>query len=108
MVKVIYCYRDGTENPVELEEGDSLMTGAVFAGIVGIDGICGGTASCGTCHVYVDEHWQDRLGEVGGAEQTRLSRLRGRLPNSRLACQIFASPELDGLRVTVAKEPRKP
>lgn len=107
MVRVVYCQRDGTENQVEIEAGDSLMNGAVFAGIDGIDGICGGTASCGTCHVHVDADWQERCGEPGAAEQARLSRLRGRLSNSRLACQIFASPELDGLRVIVAREPRK-
>lgn len=105
MVKVIYRYPDGAEHLVDLDEGDSLMNGAVFAGIDGIDGICGGTASCGTCHVYVDESWQDRCGTPGISERNRLSSLSGQQSNSRLACQIFASLELDGLRVTVVKKP---
>lgn len=104
MVKVIYRTRDGAENVVELDDGDSLMNGAVFAGIDGIEGICGGTASCGTCHVYVDENWQERCGTPGLSERNRLSNLNALKSNSRLACQIFAAPELDGLRVTVATE----
>lgn len=104
MVQVIYRYRNGTENPVDLEEGDSLMVGAVFAGIKGIDGNCGGTASCGTCHVLVDQDWLDRCGTPGTSERERLSHIPGRESNSRLSCQIVAQAGMEGLRVTVANE----
>ena len=103
MVKVIYRYRDGTENSVELEEGDSLMIGAVFAGLRGIEGICGGATDCGTCHIMVDDEWMRRCEAPGKAELIRLGKINNRMPNSRLGCCIEARPELDGLVVTVAE-----
>ena len=34
--------------------GASLMSIAVASGVAGIDAICGGLCSCGTCHVHVE------------------------------------------------------
>jgi ferredoxin, 2Fe-2S len=67
----------------------------------GVDGIlaeCGGGAVCGTCHVYVDDAWIDRLPCVGIDEDALLEGVTAeRRPNSRLSCQIKIVPELDGL-----------
>jgi ferredoxin, 2Fe-2S len=101
MVSVIYKYRDGKDNPVEVEEGDSLMMGAVLAGLQGIPGLCGGVAVCGTCHLWVADEWLGRCGPPGNAESHQLANLENRRPNSRLSCQIAASAALDGLVVTI-------
>ena len=63
---------------------------------------CGGACACATCHVYVDPAWIDRLPEKAGEEIDQLEILADRLPNSRLACQVLMSEDLDGLRVTLA------
>jgi 2Fe-2S ferredoxin len=101
MVKVIYQYRNGTEHGVDVEEGMSLMEGAVLNAIEGIEGICGGICSCGTCHVQVSERWLNRLGTPGLSEKLKLEQLDGREPNSRLACQLTAGGNIDGIVVTV-------
>jgi 2Fe-2S ferredoxin len=94
--------RDGTVEAVEARSGRSLMLSIRKAGE--IQAICGGCASCGTCHVYVAEEWLDRLPPIQPDEETILAFSDWRQPNSRLSCQIKLTDELDGLCVTVAPE----
>lgn len=63
---------------------------------------CGGCASCGTCHVYVDEAWQVKLKPPGDTEDAMLDLVEQRRENSRLSCQIDLTEDLDGLTVTLA------
>lgn len=86
-----------------LTEGFSLMEAEKQNGVEGILGNCGGGAACGTCHVYVDEAWRDRLPQPDSIEADMLEILEDtRRPNSRLSCQIKLSEAIDGLTVTVA------
>lgn len=98
MPKIIYITSDGREHAVDAVCGMSAMQVAVDNRVPGIDGDCGGVAACGTCHVWVDEAWRAKLGAVHGEqEEQMLSLTDGRTANSRLACQITVSDELDGL-----------
>ena len=63
---------------------------------------CGGSCACGTCHVYVDPKWVDRLPPATDEEMDQLDMIFGVEENSRLACQILTAEELDGLKVTLA------
>jgi 2Fe-2S ferredoxin len=94
--------RDGTTEQVEARSGRSLMLNIRKPGQ--IQAICGGCASCGTCHVYVAEDWVDRLPPIEPDEETILAFSDWREPNSRLSCQIKVAETLDGLCVTVAPE----
>ena len=96
--------RDGSAKEVEAETGKSLMENLRDGGIDEILALCGGNASCATCHVYVEESWLDRLPPVGDDEDDLLDCADMRLENSRLSCQIPVSDQLDGMRVTVAPE----
>lgn len=69
-----------------------------------VEAICGGVASCGTCHVYIDANWDKRLTSPNKAERGLLEGLTETLPNSRLACQIVLSDDLDGIRLKIAPE----
>lgn len=69
-----------------------------------IQAICGGCASCGTCHVYVAPDWLERLPPIQAEEETILAFSDWRRANSRLSCQIKVTDELDGLAVTVVPE----
>ncbi|MFA9271351.1 MAG: 2Fe-2S iron-sulfur cluster-binding protein, partial [Baekduiaceae bacterium] len=53
MGTMTFVEHDGTEHEVEFVDGSSLMELATSNGVPGIDGDCGGEASCGTCHVIV-------------------------------------------------------
>lgn len=101
MAKITYIEFDGTAHPVEVEAGLSLMQGAVHHGVPGIDAECGGACACATCHVYVDEHWFAALGAAQGDEKDMLEFANAVRANSRLACQIKITPELDGLVVSM-------
>lgn len=100
MVRIHFIEHDGTERSVEVEPRGSVMLAAVINGVPGIDADCGGSCSCATCHVYVDEAWLDRVGEINPMEEAMLSLSSDRRANSRLSCQIPVTEELDGLIVT--------
>jgi ferredoxin len=66
--------------------------------------ICGGSLSCATCHVFVAELWLEQLPPIGELEDELLSETGSRRPNSRLACQVSLTEEMDGLTLTIAPE----
>lgn len=65
---------------------------------------CGGSCACATCHVYVDPAWLDRLPPMDEAERDTLEGGFLVEPNSRLACQLIMTPELDGLKLTLSQD----
>ncbi len=105
-IKVTFIQQDGEEKMVQgIAHSQSLMEAAVAAGVPGILGDCGGACMCATCHVYVPPEWESVVGppdDVEGATLDLVSDVRQE--NSRLCCQIAARPELDGLRLTVARK----
>ena len=96
--------RGGETREVHAKSGVSLKDNLKRGGLTEILGICGGCASCGTCHVYVAEDWVDRLPPIEPEEETILAFSDWRQANSRLSCQIKVSEALEGLCVTVAPE----
>lgn len=99
MGTITFVESDGTAHEVDLVEGESLMVLATSNAVPGIDGDCGGEAACGTCHVIVDDEWIARTGTRSDEESQMIEMSPECAPNSRLACQLEAKPELDGLRV---------
>jgi len=100
MGKAIYVEFDGARHSVELADGVSLMEGAVSNGIRGIDGDCGGSRACATCHVHVDAAWLEKVGPPTTEQEAEMLELAAEsAADSRLACQITMSPELDGVVV---------
>lgn len=99
MASITYVEHDGTSHVVEVADGVSLMEGALGNGIPGIDGDCGGNCACATCHVYIGAGWEAATGTRSEAEDAMLDLADAVADNSRLACQVMASPALDGLVV---------
>lgn len=95
--------RDGKEHQVEGKTGLKVME-TLRELDYGVAAICGGMCSCATCHVYVDPQWQTRLPAPMSDERELLNELSQCQDNSRLSCQIEFTPELDGLRVTIAPD----
>lgn len=102
MVQITVIQPSGTTSQLDVPEGWSLMQAAVKNGIDGIVAECGGACVCATCHVYVEQERLTELPPPGEDELELLDEVKAeRRPNSRLSCQIKASPAIDGLVVTV-------
>jgi 2Fe-2S ferredoxin len=99
MTRITFVSHDGTAETIEAEIGKSVMDAATRYGVSGIDAVCGGGCSCATCHVFVDKEWVARLPSATQEERDLLDFLTQTQANSRLSCQIFVHPELDGLVV---------
>ena len=100
MGRVTYIQFDGTPHTIELEDGATLMSGAVSNGVPGIDADCGGNCACATCHVHVDERWTGAVGPPASEAEGELLQLAPDVrPDSRLSCQIKMRAELDGVVV---------
>ena len=100
MISITYIEHDGTERSIEARPGSSVMLAAVTNGVPGIDADCGGSCSCATCHVFVNKEWLSKIGEINPTEEAMLSLSPDRKENSRLACQIPVTEDLEGLVVT--------
>tara|TARA_R110000850_G_scaffold254614_1_gene380236 strand:+ start:124244 stop:124573 length:330 start_codon:yes stop_codon:yes gene_type:complete len=68
----------------------------------GTIGICGGMAMCASCQCYIESN--HLLPEKGDEEEAMLSEAFFVKDNSRLGCQIHITPQLEGLKVTLAPE----
>lgn len=101
MVKIVYIEHDGTEHQVDVDEGLSVMEGAVNNMVPGIDADCGGACACATCMVYVPQEWLAKLDPKEDMEETMLEFAERAQENSRLSCQIKVTPALEGMAVTM-------
>ena len=104
MVKIVYKDNQGNSKTIEVENGLSVMEGAIQNDIPGIDADCGGAMACATCHVYVEEKWLDKIPKAEDAEVDMIDMAHNPKKNSRLSCQIIVSEELDGLEVTTPEK----
>ena len=97
MAKITYNTHDSKTHTIEVQNGLTVMEGAVQNDIPGIDADCGGGMACATCHVYVNEEWLSKLPAKEDGEEDMLDMAFEPKQNSRLSCQLTVSDELDGL-----------
>ena len=100
MSKITYIDNEGNSKTIEVENGLSVMEGAIQNNIPGIDADCGGSMACATCHVYVEEKWLIKIPKAEDAEVDMIDMAFEPKKNSRLSCQLIVSDVLDGLTVT--------
>ena len=104
MPKITFKDSQGESKTIEVENGLSVMEGAIQNEITGIDADCGGSMACATCHVYVAEKWFDKIPKAEDAEVDMIDMAFEPKKNSRLSCQIIVGDELEGLEVTTPKK----
>lgn len=98
-----YTDAEGATRTIDANPGDSVMETAVRNGVPGIVAECGGSLSCATCHILVDED-QDpaqlaQLPEMSDMEDEMLyGTAVDRQDNSRLSCQL---PVTEGMSLAV-------
>jgi 2Fe-2S ferredoxin len=99
MPKITFIDHDGTAHTVEAEIGATVMETALKNDIGGIVAECGGSCTCATCLVHVDEKWFPVVGPPSEEEMDMLDFAFEVTPTSRLSCQIKVTNKLDGLIV---------
>ena len=104
MPKITYIEHSGKSHTVEVDNGLTVMEGAVQNNIPGIDADCGGGMACATCHVYVKEEWFDKINKKSEGEDDMLDQAFEPKKNSRLSCQINISEEINGLEVNLPEK----
>lgn len=104
-IEVAATMLDGSRQQISVATGASLYRGLKAHKL--IHGVCGGKLSCGTCRVVPDAAWAGRLPAISASEQRLLASLHDYLPGERLACQIPAGPELNGLALNIVTSLRK-
>lgn len=98
MAKITFIEHSGAQMVVDIPAGWTVMQGAVQNGVEGIEGECGGSCACATCHCYVDEAFAAALPPPNETEEAMLECTAAeRRSNSRLSCQLRVSDALDGL-----------
>ncbi|KAK0510504.1 hypothetical protein JMJ35_006936 [Cladonia borealis] len=96
---VTFIDKDGEEHTFEVAKGDNLLDIAQ-ANDLEMEGACGGSCACSTCHVIVEsEELYDKMDEPDDDENDMLDLAFGLTETSRLGCQVKMNKELDGLRV---------
>ena len=106
-INITLLSRRGDQHSIEANEDISLMENFRDAGIDEMLALCGGSCSCATCHVYIEEKFYDRVLEASPMSIDENELLDGSLhrgETSRLSCQIKAEPFMEGMLVRLAPE----
>ena len=99
MPKIIFKSED-KEIIVDAVVGETLLETANKANVP-LFGGCGGAGVCGTCHVFIDQAFVKKLNKPTLEELDLIDVLPNGNSNSRLACQIIITEELDGMTITI-------
>tara|TARA_B100000683_G_C12230918_1_gene449056 strand:+ start:218 stop:526 length:309 start_codon:yes stop_codon:yes gene_type:complete len=102
-MKLYVTDHNGNEQQIEGIDGWQLMEAIRDEGVE-IKAECGGACACATCHVYIDEDWKNKIPEKSEEEMDMLDLAFDVQENSRLSCQITITPDMDGLKVTLAPD----
>ena len=101
MPKITYNTSDNKTHTIDVQNGLTVMEGAIQNDIPGIDADWGGGKSCATCQVYVNEERLDKLPKKEDGEEDMLDMAIEPKKNSRLSCQLIVSDILEGLVVSI-------
>ncbi|GMM29421.1 adrenodoxin [Martiniozyma asiatica (nom. inval.)] len=97
---VTFITKDGDQYTYEVAEGDNLLDIAQ-AHNLDVEGACGGSCACSTCHIIIDPDFYEKIPEPDDDENDMLDLAFGLTETSRLGCQVHMTKDLDGLRVAL-------
>lgn len=96
---ITFIDKGAQSHTLVVADGDNLLDIAQ-AHDLEMEGACGGSCACSTCHVVVEaEEMYDKMEEPSDDENDMLDLAFGLTETSRLGCQVVMSKELDGLVV---------
>ncbi|EMC93934.1 hypothetical protein BAUCODRAFT_36395 [Baudoinia panamericana UAMH 10762] len=97
--RITFIDKEGQSHTFEVADGDNVLDIAQ-ANDLEMEGACGGSCACSTCHIIVqDDDLYDKMEEPSDDENDMLDLAFGLTETSRLGCQVKMSKELDGLVV---------
>lgn len=96
-VRITFVQSTGEARELTVEGSRTALEAGLNAGVPELESECGGACTCAACHVLVEPDWLDRLPPATKIEQGILSMVVAAQPESRLACQIKVTEDLDGL-----------
>ncbi|KAH3687025.1 hypothetical protein WICPIJ_001997 [Wickerhamomyces pijperi] len=97
---ITFITKEGEQLQYEVAEGDTILDIAQHYNL-DMEGACGGSCACSTCHVIVDPEYYEKLEEPDDDENDMLDLAFGLTETSRLGCQVKMSKEIDGIRVAL-------
>ena len=100
MPKITFIQRDGTRKEVDAQTGTSLLRIA-HDNDIDLEGACGGSLACATCHLVIDPEWYVQLPPKTNAEEDMLDLAFSLTETSRLGCQIKVTDDMDGMVVSL-------
>ena len=95
--------REGNTQELIADTGLTIMEIIRDAGL-DIEAACGGCCACATCHVYIDNNWQEKLTKKEDDEESMLDQTFNVKNESRLGCQIEYKSDFSGIILTLAPE----
>ncbi|ETV89132.1 hypothetical protein H257_00505 [Aphanomyces astaci] len=99
-IHVTFVEADGTKKDVSAVVGETFLEIA-HNNDIELEGACGGELACSTCHCVFDPAVYATLPPITEEEEDMLDMAWGLTDTSRLGCQIKATPEMDGITVTI-------
>ncbi|AYU79704.1 hypothetical protein, conserved [Leishmania donovani] len=105
-VEVEFTLPDGEKKVVMGYEGQTLLDVCAEQGLP-MEGACGGSCACSTCHVYLEEKDMDLFQEPTDEENDMIDQAFYPEPTSRLGCQLSLKRGVhDGLKVKMPRATR--
>ncbi|CAB4255390.1 similar to Saccharomyces cerevisiae YPL252C YAH1 Ferredoxin of the mitochondrial matrix required for formation of cellular iron-sulfur proteins [Maudiozyma barnettii] len=104
-LKITFIEKDGNQKTFDVAEGETLLDIAQGHNL-DMEGACGGSCACSTCHVIVDPDYYDAIPEPEDDENDMLDLAYGLTETSRLGCQVKMKKDIDGIRVALPQMTR--
>ncbi|KAH8731724.1 2Fe-2S ferredoxin-type domain-containing protein [Phaeosphaeriaceae sp. PMI808] len=100
---VTFIDKESHSHTFTVSDGDNLLDIAQ-ANDLEMEGACGGSCACSTCHVIVDnDAYYEKMDEPDDDENDMLDLAFGLTETSRLGCQVKMRKDLDGLVVRLPR-----
>ena len=101
MITIKFLEKDGKYKLIEAKPGMSLLQVSKNNNL-DLEGSCGGEMLCSTCHVHILSSHLKKLKKKSKDEEEILALAENLKKNSRLACQIKITNQLNGLVFSIA------
>ena len=100
MPKITFIQKDNSEIEVKAEIGKTLLD-IIKENNINLIGACDGACACGTCHVLIDEETLSKIEPAKEDEENILDIVFGIQHNSRLACQVIITEQMEDAIITI-------